>query len=167
MRTLMTVTAIGICAALAGVLFWPEPRPKEGAWYVQEGQDSLVVQHLVDSDTTASLLARSVAHDLLAGNLRIQVDKTGDCTVLVAHYRGANAQLKRVDDPLARAFLQTRPIALFDSTSRQCFAYRVTYRMPLDPPVIWYDQQLRQVPMHFVLIHPREDFKQFRHANFR
>ena len=165
MRTLVTVTVIGLCAALASVLFWPEPGPKEGRWYVLEGRDSLVVQHLVDSDTGASPLARNVVHDLLAGDLRVRVDRTGSCARLAAHYEGANAQLKRTEDPLARAFLQTRPIALFDSTARKCFAYQMTYRIPLDPPVVWYDHQLREVPMHFVLIHPEKDFRQFRYAN--
>lgn len=165
MRILFLVTLAGIGLALASVLFWPEPRPQEGAWYVLERNDSLLVQQLVDGDSTASPMARSIVHDLLSGNLRIRIDKTGACVTLAAHYKGANAHLNVTDDPLARAFLLTRPIALYDSTARRCFAYRMTYNMPLNPPVTWYDQAIRQIPMHFVLIHPQKDFKQFRHAN--
>ena len=165
MRILLLVTLAGIGLALASVLFWPEPRPVEGSWYVLERNDSLLVQRLVDTDSGASPIARSVVYDLLSGNQRVRIDKTGACVTLAAHYEGANAHLNLTDDPLARAFLQTRPIALYDSTAYRCFAYRVTYNIPLDPPVIWYDQALRQIPMHFVLIHSQEDFKQFRHAN--
>ncbi|MDE2732435.1 MAG: hypothetical protein OXM02_04830 [Bacteroidota bacterium] len=165
MRTLVIVTVIGLCLALASVLFWPDPGPEEGRWYVLEGRDSLAVQLLVDSDTAASPATRKVVHDLLAGDMRVRIDRIGRCAHLTAHYEGVNAQLNLAEDPLARILLQSRPIALFDSTARACFAYQVTFPIPLNPPVVWRDRQLREVPVHFFLIHPEKDFRQFRHAN--
>lgn len=167
MRMLATLTGIVICSALVGVLLWPNAKPQVGQWYVIEGQDSAAVEHLVDSDSNASPFARTIVHDWLAGQSLIRVDKTGDCRRLVAHYKGGNSQLRNAEDLLVRAFLMTRPVALFDSSAKQCFAYRMTYNVPLDPPVTWYDRQLTEAPMHFALIRSQEDFNQLRHANSR
>ena len=167
MRTTLIVILVCAALALSSVLLWPGDHPREGAWYVSEGRDSVLIEQVIGADSGASPLTRLVVHDLLAGDLQVRVDKTGPCGEVAAHYRGANAHFDTLEDPLERALLHARPIALFDSTARSCFAYRVSYSVPLDPPVTWRGHLLSQLPMQLVMIHPNDDIKQFRYAQSR
>ena len=100
---------------------------------------------------------------MLTRELRVRIDRTGQCDALSAYYEAVDERLQKSKEKLEQAFLATRPITLSDSTAQDCFSYSITYNVPLDVPVQWQRQLLTSVPLRLTMIHPIKDLKYFRH----
>ncbi len=162
----IAVISAGLILVLLAISLWSRSfGPKEGDWYVRVPQDSLLVDRAVYSDSAASPLAKRLVSDMLTRELRVRIEKAGLCDVVSAHYEAVNARLQESEAPLEQAFFAARPVALFDSTSRRCFAYSIAYSVPLDEPFEWKRQLLTSVPLRLTLIHPLEDIEHFRHES--
>ena len=156
--------ALLVTLALA---YWMQPAPKPGDVYVRAPYDSLFVNQILFANSSASPLASRIIGDLLTRELRVQLAKTGRCETIRAHYEAVNVRRVASHDLLERALLAASPIALYDSTAHKCFAYSITYNVPLGHPIEWQGQELSSVPLHMTIIHPWDDFKYFRHEKSR
>ncbi len=146
------------------LVFWRQAdRPVSGELYLRAAHDSSVVARAIVSDSAASPLAKQLVTNLLTRELLVRIEKTGRCGVVMDHYDALNLRLQATKDLLEQAFLAARPVQLYQNDKLRCFAYSVTYHIPLPEPMNWRNHLLTKVPLQLTLIHPMEDFKYFKH----
>lgn len=146
------------------LVFWRQAdRPAPGELYTRAAHDSSVVARAIVSDSAASPLAKKLVTDLLTHELLVRIEKTGRCGAVMDHYDALNLRLQATKDLLEQAFLAARPVQLYEDDQLRCFAYSVTYHIPLPEPMNWRNHLLTKVPLQLTLIHPMKDFKYFRH----
>lgn len=155
---------IGIGAVIfTGVLiFWMRiPGPVTGEIYRRAAHDSSLVARVIVSDSAASPLARRLVTDLLTRELLVRIEKTGRCAKVMEYYDTHNLRLQATKSLLEQAFLAARPVQLYTDDQLQCFAYSITYLIPLPEPMNWQNELLTNVPLQLTIIHPMTDFKYF------
>ena len=146
------------------LVFWRQAdRPMSGELYLRVAHDSSVVARAIVSDSAASPLAKKLVTNLLTRELLVRIEKTGRCGAVMDHYDALNLRLRATKDLLKQAFLAARPVQLYQDDQLRCFAYSVTYHIPLPEPMNWRNHLLTKVPLQLTLIHPMEDFKYFKH----
>ncbi len=146
------------------LMFWRQAdRPMSGELYLRVAHDSSVVARAIVSDSAASPLAKKLVTNLLTRELLVRIEKTGRCGAVMDHYDALNLHLRATKDLLEQAFLAARPVQLYQDDQLRCFAYSVTYHIPLPKPMNWRNHLLTKVPLQLTLIHPMEDFKYFKH----
>jgi len=154
---------IGAAVLVFAFIFWiraDEPVP--GKLYRRAAHDSSIVARVMVSDSAASPLARRLVKDLLTRELLIRIEKTGRCKAVMDHYDTVNFRLQATRDLLEQAFLAARPVQLYREDWQQCFAYSVTYHIPLPRPMNWRNHLLTKVPLQLTIIHPKTDLKYFK-----
>ncbi len=145
------------------LVFWMrKDQPVSGELYRRAAHDSSVVARAVVSDSAASPLARKLVKDLLTRDLLVHIEKTGRCKAVMDHYDAVNIRLQATKDVLEQAFLAARPIQLYKEDHQKCFAYSVTYHIPLPQPMNWRNHLLTKVPLQLTIIHPITDLKYFK-----
>ncbi len=145
------------------LVFWrPTDRPSIGEFYLRAAHDSSIVARVILSDSAASPLAKQLATDLLTRELLIRIEKTGRCEEVMDYYDAVNLKLQATKDLLEQAFLAARPIQLYENDQLPCFAYSITYHIPLPAPMNWRNHLLTKVPLQLTFIHPMKDFKYFK-----
>ncbi len=136
--------------------------PESGKFYSRAPHDSSIVSRAVVSDSAASPLARRLVTDLLTRKLLVRIDKTGRCKAVMDHYDAVNLHLQATKNLLEQAFLAARPVQLYSDDQLRCFAYSITYQIPLPQPMNWRGHVLTNVPIQLTIIHPMDDFKYFK-----
>ena len=147
---------------LAIVLWAPSGSPETGQIYRRAAYDSSIVSRIIVSDSASSPLARKLVADLLTRKLRVRIDRVGRCKEVMEHYDAVNFRLQAGSSLLEQAFLAARPVQLYTDDQLRCFAYSITYHIPLPEPMNWQNKLLTKVPLHLTMIHPMTDFKYFK-----
>jgi len=151
-----------VTLVILAVVFWMRPSgPVTGKVYSRSAHDSSVVERVILSDSAASPLAKRLVKDLLTRDLKVTIEKTGRCHAVMEYYNGINLQLQATKDLLEQAFLAVRPVQLYTDDQMKCFAYSITYHLPLPHPMNWRNHVITKVPLHLTIIHPLTDFKYF------
>lgn len=153
----------GALGLTLGLVFWMRPSgPVSGELYRRVAHDSSVVARAIVGDSAASPLARQLVTDLLTRELLVRIEKTGRCGAVMDHYDAVNLRLHATKDLLEQAFLAARPVQLYREDQLRCFAYSITYHIPLPEPMNWRNHLLTKVPLQLTIIHPMKDFKYFK-----
>ncbi len=153
-------TALVVTSVL--VIWMRSTGPESGKLYSRAPHDSSTVSRAVVTDSAASPLARRLVTDLLTRELLVRIDKTGRCKAVMDYYDAVNLRLQATKDLLEQAFLAARPVQLYSDDQLRCFAYSVTYQIPLPEPMNWRGHVLTDVPIQLTMIHPIDDFKYFK-----
>lgn len=161
MKYLLTgAGTLGLVLTLVLWMRWGGPVP--GELYRRAAHDPSIVSRIVVSDSAASPLARRLVTDLLTRELLVRIDKTGRCGKVMEHYDAVNLRLQATTDLLEQAFLAARPVQLYEDEKLRCFAYSITYHIPLPEPMNWQNHLLTEVPLQLTIIHPMKDLKYFK-----
>lgn len=154
---------VGVLVVTLALVFWKHTdKPAPGEIYLRAAHDSSVVARAIVSDSAASPLAKQLVTDLLTRELLVRIEKTGRCGAVMDHYDALNLRLQATKDLLEQAFLAARPVQLYEDDQLRCFAYSITYHIPLPQPMNWRNHLLTKVPLQLTLIHPMDDFKHFK-----
>ncbi len=154
--------AVTLALVLVLVFWVRSTRPVSGELYRRAAHDSSMVARVILSDSVSSPLARRLVTDLLMRELLVRIDRIGRCEAIMEYYDAVNRRLQASTDLLEQAFLAARPVQIYSGDDARCFAYSITYRIPLPEPMTYRQQVLTKVPLQLTIIHPMRDFKYFK-----
>ena len=163
MQTKYFYYGAGTLALAAILVFWVRStKPLPGELYRRAAHDSSMVTRVILSDSASSPLARRLVTDLLMRELLVRIDRIDRCKAVMEYYDAVNRRLQASTDLLEQAFLAARPVQLYSDDEARCFAYSITYRIPLPEPMTYRQQVLTKVPLQLTIIHPMRDIKYFK-----